>query len=351
MAEVLVPPFEQFCGAVQTAGSHALHSVRHVRGQVKNSLQHASKVVEQVLSPLNLKVHGSLARISQPGLASMCARQLPFHGPAIGDLGMVRPEIMKKLSTIPVFTVTNDEQELVIISGEKDKDGSQSKMVHFYFSKKDAEELVERIRQENKGLGDKAHVYPMTVDHVYDYLTQEPASARDVSFILVPNPREVKSALKLYDGANQTINSFRGVPVFQAEDLSIDIENQKLTPVFLSKADLDVALRDADATRKQEQAERYTRDAKKHREDYDAAKKEVALASDEKARETAKAKAEAAQSLEAQALEMKKKIKKAALPQVEVACLEDVILQMERDPSDRWAEAFFVPPGSLAATK
>lgn len=37
--------------------------------------------------------------------------------------------------------------------------------------------------------------------------------------------------------------------------------------------------------------------------------------------------------------------------QVEVACLEDVILQMERDPSDRWAEAFFVPPGSLAASK
>jgi len=50
---------------------------------------------------------------------------------------------------------------------------------------------------------------------------------------------------------------------------------QKMTPVFLSKADLDVALRDADATRKQEQAEKYTRDAKKHREEYDAAKKEV----------------------------------------------------------------------------
>lgn len=43
---------------------------------------------------------------------------------------------------------------------------------------------------------------------------------------------------------------------------------------------------------------------------------QVALASDEKARETAKAKAEAAQTLEAQALEMKKKVKKAALPQV-----------------------------------
>lgn len=83
-----------------------------------------------------------------------------------------------------------------------------------------------QIRQENKGLAEKAHVYPMTVDHVYDYLTQEPASARDVSFILVPQQREVKTALKLYDGANQTINSFRGVPVFQAEELSIDIEDR-----------------------------------------------------------------------------------------------------------------------------
>lgn len=50
---------------------------------------------------------------------------------------------------------------------------------------------------------------------------------------------------------------------------------QKMTPVFLSKADLDVALRDADAARKQEQSEKYARTAKKHREEYDAAKKEV----------------------------------------------------------------------------
>lgn len=48
-----------------------------------------------------------------------------------------------------------------------------------------------------------------------------------------------------------------------------------MTPVFLSKADLDVALRDADAARKQEQSEMYTRTAKKHREEYDVAKKEV----------------------------------------------------------------------------
>ena len=75
----------------------------------------------------------------------------------------------------------------------------------------------------------------MTVDHVYDYLTQEPASARDVSFILVPSLREVKSALKLYDGVNQTINSFRGVPVFQAEDLSIDIENQVCSGVWAAQ--------------------------------------------------------------------------------------------------------------------
>lgn len=70
----------------------------------------------------------------------------------------------------------------------------------------------------------------MTVDHVYDYLTQEPATSRDVNFILVPHMREVKTALQLYEGANQSINSFRGVPVFQAEDLSIDMDNQVWIP-------------------------------------------------------------------------------------------------------------------------
>lgn len=33
----------------------------------------------------------------------------------------------------------------VYVYVQKDKDGSQSKMVHFYFSRKDAEDLVERV--------------------------------------------------------------------------------------------------------------------------------------------------------------------------------------------------------------
>jgi len=79
MTEVLAPPIQHICGAVQTAGSQALHSVRHVRGQVKNGLQHASKVVEQVLSPLNVKVHGTLARISQPSLVRAVVVCCPFE--------------------------------------------------------------------------------------------------------------------------------------------------------------------------------------------------------------------------------------------------------------------------------
>jgi hypothetical protein len=87
-----------------------------------------------------------------------------------------------------------------------------------------------QIREENHELAQQAHVHAMTVDHVYDYLTQEPASARDVSFILVPSAREVKSAMKLFEAADMAMSAFKGVPVFQAEDLSLDIDSKVQTP-------------------------------------------------------------------------------------------------------------------------
>lgn len=66
----------------------------------------------------------------------------------------------------------------------------------------------------------------MSADLVYDYLTQRPTETSDVGFRLMPDKQQVKAALRMYSDAGQSITSLRGVPVFQAEDLSVKVENE-----------------------------------------------------------------------------------------------------------------------------
>jgi Tic22-like family len=83
-----------------------------------------------------------------------------------------------------------------------------------------------QIRSENQKLAKDARVRTMTADLVYDYLTQRPSDTSNVGFRLMPDKRQVKAALRLYSDAGQSVTSLRGVPVFQAEDLSVKVDSE-----------------------------------------------------------------------------------------------------------------------------
>lgn len=85
-----------------------------------------------------------------------------------------------------------------------------------------------QIRSENQKLAKDARVRTMTADLVYDYLKQRPTETSDVGFRLMPDKQQVKAALRMYSDAGQSVTSLRGVPVFQAEDLSVKVESEVL---------------------------------------------------------------------------------------------------------------------------
>jgi hypothetical protein len=49
-------------------------------------------------------------------------------------------------------------------------------------------------------------------------------------------------ALQLYKDAGVPSSGFTGVPVFQAQGLTVKTERSRYTPLFLAKEDLDVAV-------------------------------------------------------------------------------------------------------------
>jgi len=55
--------------------------------------------------------------------------------------------------------------------------------------------------------------------------------------------------MQVFKDAGIDIPGFTGVPVFQAEGLTVKAESARYTPIFLSKSDLDAAVHNAHSQR------------------------------------------------------------------------------------------------------
>ena len=55
--------------------------------------------------------------------------------------------------------------------------------------------------------------------------------------------------MQVFEDADIDIPGFTGVPVFQAEGLTVKTDDARYTPIFLSKSDLDAAVHNAHSQR------------------------------------------------------------------------------------------------------
>lgn len=88
-----------------------------------------------------------------------------------------------------------------------------------------------------------ARVTTLGLDKVYKLMSER--AMGDVAFRFVPDSREVSAAVRVQQDAGDDSGSFVGVPLFQAEGLSIKADGVKYLPVFFSKKDMDSAARAA----------------------------------------------------------------------------------------------------------
>jgi hypothetical protein len=72
------------------------------------------------------------------------------------------------------------------------------------------------------------------MDRVYEFAStpREQTGTEGVAFRFVPDPRQVEAALQLYRHAGVPASGFQGVPLFQAEGLTIKGEKERYTPLF-----------------------------------------------------------------------------------------------------------------------
>lgn len=126
-------------------------------------------------------------------------------------------------------------------------------------------------------------------------------------------------------------------------------ETARYTPLFFSKDDLDIALRDAFLARDDKAQADARAKSERAKEELTSAQVELQGASGDRAKKAAQKKVEAAtKRLETYEKRLADATAKKAPPRVDVGSLEEVLAKMEADDKGEWGDVLFVPAGALA---
>ncbi|GIL86662.1 hypothetical protein Vretimale_11528 [Volvox reticuliferus] len=297
---------------------------------------------ESAMPPRRARDHGHWA----PLLASITMGASAHRPQPVMDLAMAKEEVKARLAPVPVFTVANPKNEFVLVAGE-----NNTQLGFFFFRKEDAEALIEKIREENPRLARDSKILRVTMDNVYEVFTtpREQTGLQGIHFRFMPDMKQVAHALELYKAAGVPTRQFIGVPVFQAEGLTVTTRDMQYVPLFLCKEDLDIAVQSAYAQRNAAQIKLYKDKADKYQADFDQIVNQLDAASGRERSGLESKLAKARAKLEA-AREKVESVERAPLPKVEVGSFEEVVMRMTASSGNElaaWSQVMFVAPALL----
>ncbi|KAK9066731.1 hypothetical protein SSX86_014054 [Deinandra increscens subsp. villosa] len=151
-------------------------------------------------------------------------------GKHVFDLALSSANVSKTLSGTELFTVSNSDNEFVLIS---DPNGLKSVGL-LCFRQEDAEAFLAQVRLRKGELRGRAKVVPIALDQVYMLKVE------GIAFRFLPDPVQLKNAMELKSSA--TNSGFDGVPVFQSDLLVIKKKNKRYCPIYFRKEDIEKEL-------------------------------------------------------------------------------------------------------------
>lgn len=147
------------------------------------------------------------------------------------DAALSSDDVAKTLAGTSVYTVSNTNNEFVLISDPNDGAKSISLLC---FRREDAEALLAQVQSRRRELKSKAKIVPITLDQVYMLKVE------GIAFRFLPDPVQIKNALELK--ASDARSGFDGVPVFQSDLLVVKKKNKRYCPIYFQKEDIEKEL-------------------------------------------------------------------------------------------------------------
>lgn len=153
-------------------------------------------------------------------------------------LALPEDQVIEKLKPVPVFTIADEDGSPLVASGE-----DNAKVAGVFISQQDANDFVERLKNENPELADKVQVTPVSLGEVYQLAQKNETQENGLNFAYVPVQTEVELAKKLLSENGQEYQG--GVPLFVAKGgseggyLTIEQNSQQVIPFFFEKKQLE----------------------------------------------------------------------------------------------------------------
>lgn len=151
------------------------------------------------------------------------------------DLAMATEDIEERLSGVPVYALSNADEEFVLVSGVS----SGRNLGLFCFNKDDADSLLEQMRSMDPGMRKSSKVVAVALNKVFQL------RLNGVAFRFIPDSSQIKNAIKVNQSAGISDSGFSGVPVFQSQSLILKADKSRYRPIFFRKEDLENSLRKA----------------------------------------------------------------------------------------------------------
>lgn len=158
-----------------------------------------------------------------------------FQG-SLGAWALSNQEVLQKLSSIPVFTIGNQEGEVALINSPQ----TQRNVAILYLNQQQAQTLVRQLQKQNPQ--QSYQVLPMSLAGMYEFVQEQQGQTNPPLLELVPMPKQVEAAQNILRQQGQSSN-FQGVPLFyvtltggdQETFLTARSGNQTIIPLYLEQ--------------------------------------------------------------------------------------------------------------------
>jgi nickel transport protein len=161
-------------------------------------------------------------------------------------LALTEDQIVAKLKSVPVFTITNQQGSPLVATVKESKD--KTPVAGAFISQQDAQAFLDNLKSRDPKLAQNVKVVPISLADVYKLSQKEQSKSDAITFSFVPMQQQVDSALALLKQTDPKATRFNGVPLFVARGgkdkgyLTIQQDSQQIIPLFFKKEDLQALL-------------------------------------------------------------------------------------------------------------
>ena len=158
-------------------------------------------------------------------------------------LALTEDQVVQKLQSVPVFTVT-DPQGSPLVASVPNGQNKTTSVAGVFISQKDAQAFVDRLKTEKPDLGKTVQVVPVSLAEVYKLEQQNKNKPDGLDFAFIPVQQQLQSAQALMTQSGQQAQQFQGTPLFVATGgqdngyLTVQENGKSVIPFFFEKEQL-----------------------------------------------------------------------------------------------------------------